>query len=85
MFYAKPLIGLRLQLEEHGPEIFYIKGIHKNIADAILWLGYDPSVNQAAESYFTTKANKNPESSNRQNWMAVSKSIVQTKSRHQQT
>jgi hypothetical protein len=29
------------------------------VADAISRLGYDPSVNQTAESYFTTKVNKN--------------------------
>jgi hypothetical protein len=29
------------------------------VADAISWLGYDPNVNQIAESYFTTKFNKN--------------------------
>ncbi len=32
MFYAWPLIG-RLQLEEHGPKIVFIKGIHNTIAD----------------------------------------------------
>jgi hypothetical protein len=30
--------------------------MHNTIADAISWLGYDPSVNQTAESYFTTKS-----------------------------
>jgi hypothetical protein len=47
------------QLEEHGPEIVFIKGIHHTVADAISQLGYDPSVNQTAEGYFTTKVNKN--------------------------
>jgi hypothetical protein len=28
------------------------------IAVAISWLEYDPSINQTAESYFTTKVNK---------------------------
>ncbi len=32
MFYAQPLIG-RLRLEEHGPKIVFLKGIHKTIAD----------------------------------------------------
>jgi hypothetical protein len=41
-------------------------------------LGYDPSVNQTAESYFTKKVNKNSKSSPRQNWMAVSNTMVQT-------
>jgi hypothetical protein len=41
-------------------------------------LGYDPSVNRTAEGYFTTKVNKNSKSSQRQNWMAVSNTMVQT-------
>jgi hypothetical protein len=32
----------RLQLEEYGPKIIHIKGIHNTIADAISWLEYDP-------------------------------------------
>jgi hypothetical protein len=28
----------RLLLEEYGPKIVYIKGIHNTIADAVLWL-----------------------------------------------
>ncbi len=35
----------RLLLEEYRPKIIYIKGIHKTIADAVLRLEYDPSVN----------------------------------------
>ncbi len=31
----------RLLLEEYGPEIVYIKGIHNTVADAISWLEYD--------------------------------------------
>ncbi len=38
----------RLLLEEYGPEIVYIKGIHNTIADAISRLEYDPIVNQIA-------------------------------------
>jgi hypothetical protein len=45
----------RLLLEEYGPKIVYIKGIHNNIADAVLWLKYDPSVNWTAESFHMTK------------------------------
>ncbi len=36
---------LRLLLEEYGPEIVYVKGIHNTVADAISWLEYEPSVN----------------------------------------
>jgi hypothetical protein len=35
----------RLLLEEYGPEIVDIKGIHNTVADAVLLLEYDPSVN----------------------------------------
>ena len=45
----------RLLLEEYGPKIVYIKGIHNTIADAVLQLEYDPSVNGTAESFHTTK------------------------------
>jgi hypothetical protein len=50
---------LRLWLEEQGPEIVYVKGIHNTVADAISLLEYDPSINQIAEGYFMTKVNKN--------------------------
>ena len=36
---------LRLLLEEFGPEIAYIKGIHNTVADALSRLEYDPIVN----------------------------------------
>ncbi len=62
----------RLLLEEYGPEIVYIKGIHNTIADAISRLEYDPSVNQTAENYHLTKF-RSFQSSQRQNWMTVSK------------
>jgi hypothetical protein len=45
----------RLLLVEYGPKIVYIKRIHNTIADAVLQLEYDPSVNQTAESFHTTK------------------------------
>jgi hypothetical protein len=61
----------RLLLEEHGPKIVYIKGIHNTMADAVLWLEYDPSINETAESFHTTKVRNN--SSQRQCWMTVSK------------
>ncbi len=40
-------------LEEYGPKIVYIKGIHNTVAVAVLRLEYDPSVNQTAESFHT--------------------------------
>ncbi len=61
----------RLLLEEYGPKIIYIKSIHNTVADAVLRLEYDPSVNQTAESFHRMKVRNN--SSQRQCWMRVSK------------
>jgi hypothetical protein len=64
----------RLLLEEYGPEIVCIKGIHNTVADAISRLDYDPSVNQTAENYHLTKVRRASfKSRQRQNWMTVSK------------
>ncbi len=59
-------------LEEYGPEIVYMKGIHITIADTISQLEYDPSGNQTAESYYMKKI-RSSKCCQRQNWMAVSK------------
>ncbi len=61
----------RLLLEEYGPKIVYIKGIHNTVADAVLRLEYDPSVNKTAESFHTTRVGNR--SHQRQCWMTVSK------------
>jgi hypothetical protein len=61
----------RLLLEEYGPEIIYIKGLHNTMADAVSRLEYDPSVNKTAESFHMTKIRDN--SSQRQCWMMVLK------------
>jgi hypothetical protein len=45
----------RLLLEEYGPKIIHINGTHNTIADAVLRLEYDPSVNRTAESFHTMK------------------------------
>ncbi len=66
----------RLLLEEYGPKIVYVKGIYNTIADAVLWLEYDPSVNGTAESFYTMKV-KNKQRRQRQNWMTVSKQWCQ--------
>ncbi len=50
----------RLILEEYGPEIIYIKGIHNTIADAISRLEFSPKINPSL------KADK-------QNWMILAK------------
>ncbi len=62
----------RLLLEEYGPEIVYIKGIQNTVADTVLQLEYDPSVNQTAESFHMTKV-RNRKSRQRQSWMTVLK------------
>jgi hypothetical protein len=41
MFYAQPLIR-KLRLEEHGPKIVFIKGIHNTIADQSHGLSMTP-------------------------------------------
>ncbi len=58
-------------LEEYWPKIVYIKGIHNTVAGAVSWLEYEPSINQTAESFHTTKVRNN--SSQRQCWMMASK------------
>ncbi len=60
-------------LEEYGPKIVYIKDIHNTVAEAVLWLEYDPSVNQTAENFCIMKVRNN--SSQRQCWM---KTLIQT-------
>ena len=47
----------RLLLEEYGPEIVYIKGIHNTVADAISRLEYDPSINRTSTSDSIQKQN----------------------------
>ena len=65
----------RLLLEEYGPKIVYIKGIHNTMADAVSQLEYDLSVNKTAESFYMTKVRDN--SSQRQCWMMVSKNCCE--------
>ncbi len=62
----------RLLLEEYGPKIVYIKGIHNTVADTVSQLEYDPSVNQTAESFHMANA-RNKQSHQRQSWMTVLK------------
>ncbi len=62
----------RLLLEEYGPKIVYIKGLHNTVAEAVLRLEYDPSINQTAESFHMVKF-RNRTSRQRQSWMTVLK------------
>ncbi len=78
----------KLLLEEYGPKIVYIKGIHNTVADAISWLEYDPSINQSAENYHLMKVKKrSSKRSQRQIWMTVSKHWcnLESRNRHRQT
>ncbi len=60
-----------LLLEEYGPEIVYIKGIHNTVTDAVSRLEYDPSVNWTAENFHIMKVRN--KCRQRQCWMTVSK------------
>ncbi len=62
----------RLLLEEYGPKIVYIKGIHNTVADTVSRLEHDPSINQTAEGFHMTKV-RNKISRQKQNWMTVLK------------
>ncbi len=60
-----------LFLEEYGPKIVYIKGIHNTVADTVSQLEYYPSVNRTAENFHMMKVRN--KSRQRQCWMTVSK------------
>ncbi len=61
-------------LEECGPKIVYVKGIHNTIADTISRLEYDTRVNQTAESFHMINVKKrSSKRSQRQSRMTVSK------------
>ncbi len=74
MYYVEISFVMEL-IEEYGPEIVYIKGIHNTVAETISRLEYDPSVNKTAESYLMTKVKGNSRSVQRQNWLTLSKLI----------
>jgi hypothetical protein len=63
----------RLLLEEFGPEIVYIKGIHNTVADAISRLEYDPDVK--ADHYIHHLARLDSELANHIKWKTVSKCL----------
>ena len=50
----------RLILEEYGPEIIHIKGIHNTVADAISQLEFLPKINPSLNT-------------DKQNWMILTK------------
>jgi hypothetical protein len=68
----RPSVPMEVIAGRVQAEIVYIKGIHNTVADTVLWLEYDPSVNRTAESFHTTKV-RNKKNRQRQCWMTVSK------------
>ncbi len=58
-------------LEEYGPKIVHIKGIH-TVADTVSWLEYNHSVNPTTESFHMMKV-RNKQSRQRLCWMTVLK------------
>lgn len=71
----------RLLLEEYGPEIVYIKGIHNSVADAISRLDYDPSVNPDRLSHHIRRVQSDCERSHgikaeQFKWQAVTNRLV---------
>jgi hypothetical protein len=75
----------RLLLEEYGPKIVYIKGIHNIIADAISRLEYDPSINQTAENYHLMKVEEKFKTQSETKLDDSFKTLVQSRNRHLQT
>ncbi len=78
MFYAWPLIKWRLRLEEHGTKIVFIKGIRNTIADQSHGLGMTPELIKQLRATLRQKSIRTKKSSQRQNWKAVSNTMVQT-------
>jgi len=71
----------RLLLEEYGPEIVYIKGIHNTVADAISRLDYDPAANPDRLSYHMSQVQTRVEndtgiSREQFKWKAVTNRLV---------
>ncbi len=83
MFYAQPLIG-RLRLEEHRSEIVFIKGIHNTVADQSHGLSMTPVSMEQLRATLQQKSIRSQKQS-KTKLDAVSNTMVQTKSSHQQT
>ncbi len=62
----------RLLLEEYAPKIISIKVIHNTVADAILWLDYDPKLNSTNEYNHATHVMSAKEKAH-QKWLMCSK------------
>jgi len=67
----------RLFLEEYGPEIVYIKGIHNTVADAISRLEYNPAVNSHHHCMLLERTSEDSGiDTTRLQWKTVSKALV---------
>jgi hypothetical protein len=67
----------RLLLEEYGPEIVYIKGMHNTVADAISRLEYDPTVNPHHQSHYVQRiSDRMGISTGHIMWQTVSKCLA---------
>ena len=62
----------RILFKEYAPEIIYIKGIHKTVADAISQLDYDPKLNSTNE-YNHAKHVRSASKEANQKWLMCSK------------
>ena len=70
----------RVILEEYGPKIVYIKGIHNTVADAISCLDYDPTKNYHAHmNYVMSKAEETGTDTCHFEWKAVLKCFCSCK------
>ncbi len=64
----------RILLEEYGPKIIYIKGIHNTVADAISQLDYVPKVNSTNEHNHAMQ-NMSTKEKTHQKWLMFSKKL----------
>ncbi len=60
----------RLLLEEYAPKRIYIKGRHDTVADAILWLEYNPKLN-ITNNYTHATLGVDPEELSAQWWNSL--------------
>ncbi len=75
----------RLLLEEYGPKIIYIKGIHNTVVDTISRLEYDPSINQQLSVTTWRKPRKELKTQSETKLDDSLKTLVQSRNRHWQT
>jgi hypothetical protein len=74
-----------LRLEEHGPEIVFIKGVHNTDADQSHSLGMTPVSIEQLRSILHQKSIRSQNQSETKLNRSLKNTMVQTKSSHQQT